>query len=83
MKKGEKRLLIFELVLLVILLLNSFVLGIFTGIKLSLLLLAVFLLFKAIFGFEKSEYRVTKIAILDTIIFVLVFLIAYYLFGLN
>ena len=82
MKKGEKRLLIFELVLLVILLLNSFVLGIFTGIKLSLLLLAVFLLFKAIFGFEKSEYRVTKIAILDTIIFVLVFLIAYYLFGL-
>ena len=82
MKKGEKRLLIFELVLFVILLLNSFVFGILTGIKMSLFLVTVLLLFKAIFGFEKSEFRVTKITILDTIIFILIFLILYYLFGL-
>ena len=82
MKKGVRRLLIFELLLLLILVINSFIYNILIGLIMSLFMAFVLLIFKLIFGFEKSKYRVTKNIILDTIIYVLVFLIIYYLFGI-
>ena len=82
MKKGEKRLFIFGSILLLILLLNSFVYNVFVGIYLPILLLVALVVFKIAFGFEKSDFRVTKESILDTLIVVLVFFLLYYLSGL-
>ena len=82
MKKGEKSLLIYGIIVLLILLINSFVYNFLAGIYMSLFMGLCLIVFKVIFGFEKSEYRVTKETLLDTLIVVLVFLIAFYLFGL-
>lgn len=82
MKKGEKRLLIFGIIVLFVLLLNSFVVSFLPGLYMSLFVGLCLIVFKVIFGFEKSEHRVTKESILDTLIVVLVFLLAFYLFGL-
>ena len=82
MKRGEKRLLIFGSILLLILLLNSFVYSVLYGIYMSIFLLVVLVIFKLAFGFEKSEFRVTKVSILDTLIIVLIFFLVYYLSGL-
>ena len=82
MKTGEKRLLIFEISLFVILFLNSFVYNILTGLRMSIFLGLVFVLFRVIFGFENSRFRVTKESILDTIIFLLSFFLIYYVFGI-
>lgn len=82
MKKGETRLLIFGSILLLILLLNSFVYNAFHGIYMPIFLLVVLAIFKIIFGFEKSEFRVTKVSILDTLIVLLIFFLLYYLSGL-
>ena len=82
MKKGEKRLLIFGVIVLLLLLINSFVYNVATGLYLSLFVAICLVVFKVIFGFEKSKFRVTKEVILDTLIIVLIYLLAYYLFGL-
>ena len=82
MKKGEKKLFIFGGIILLILLLNSFVYNFLSGLYMSLFLGVCLVVFKFLFGFEKSNYRVTKESILDTIIVVLIFFIAFYLFGI-
>ena len=82
MKKGTKRLLLFEIIILLILLFNSFVFNILSGLNLSLFLFIILIIFKIIFGFEKDKHRVTTNVILDIIICVLVFLISYYLLGI-
>ena len=82
MKKGEKRLLIFGIIVLLVLLLNSFVYNFLPGLYMSLFLGVCLVAFKFIFGFEKSKLRVTKESILDTIIVVLIFFLAFYLFGI-
>ncbi len=82
MKKGEKRLLIFASILLLVLILNSFVLNVLNGMIFALFMGVVLIIFKVIFGFEKSDFRVTKEIILDTLIVVLLFFLIYYLFGL-
>lgn len=82
MKRGEKRLLIFAIVMLLILLYNSFVKFYLSGLLMPLFLGVALLVFRYIFGFEKSDFRVTKETVLDTIIVVLVFFLLYYLFGL-
>ena len=82
MKKGEKWLLIYGSIVLLILLFNSFVYNFLAGINMSIFIGICLIIFKIIFGFEKSSFRVTKESILDTVIVVLVFLLAFYLFGL-
>lgn len=82
MKKGEKWLLIYGSIVLLILLFNSFVYNFLAGINMSIFIGLCLIIFKIIFGFEKSSFRVTKESILDTVIVVLVFLLAFYLFGL-
>ena len=82
MKKGYKRLLIFEIILFAILLLNSFCVNFLSGFKISIFLLIVLVAFKCLFGFEKDRQRHTKDVILDTVIFLIVFLLLYYLLGI-
>lgn len=82
MKRGEKNLLIYCLIVLLILLINSFVYNFLSGLYFSLFMGICLLVFKLIFGFEKSNFRVSKEVLLDTIIVVLVFFLGYYLFGI-
>ena len=82
MKKGYIRLLIFEFLVLVVLLLNSFVVNILPGYKMILFLLLITILFWKLFGIEKDRHRYVKDILLDTIIFLFTFFILYYLLGL-
>ena len=81
MKKGYKRLLIFEIIIFAFLLLNIFTKNYLNGLKLSLILGVILVIFKIFFGFEKDRHRYIKDFILDETIFIILFLIAFYLFG--
>ena len=72
MKKGYKRLLVFESFLALILLINSFFVNFLSGYGISFLLIGVLIAFKCLFGFEKDRHRYTKDIILDVIIFHLI-----------
>lgn len=82
MKKGYKRLLIFESFLVVVLLINSFFVNFLSGYGISFFLIVILMVFKCLFGFEKDRHRYTKDIILDVIIFLIVFLLLYYLLGI-
>lgn len=82
MKKGYKRLLIFEIILFFILFLNSFVWNILNGYFQMFFLILLIIFFKRIYGLEKDRHRYTKDAIYDIIIFLLIYFIFYYLLGL-
>lgn len=82
MKKGYKRLLIFQIFLIIILLLNSFFLNILPGYRMPLFLLLLIILFWRLFGIEKDRHRYIKDILLEVSIFIFSFLIIYYLFGL-
>lgn len=82
MKRGYKKLLLFELIIFIILILNSFVWNILSSYKIGIFLLVVSFIFKGVFGFEKDRHRYTKDIILEVIIFLIAFFILYYLFGI-
>ena len=82
MKRGYKRLLIFEVRIVVILILNSFVWNILSTYKISIFLLLVMTLFKFLFGFEKNRRRYLKDLVIEVVIFLIEFLILYYLLGI-
>ncbi len=82
MKKGYKRLLLFELIIFVILILNSFVSSILNNYFMFLFLLIITLIFKSIFGFEKNRNRYSKDIIFDILISLLIFFLLYYLSGI-
>ena len=82
MKRGYKKLLIFELFIFIILFLNSFVWNILSSYKLSIFILVVLFIFRGVFGFEKDKHRHTKDYLMEVIIFLISFFILYYLFGI-
>lgn len=82
MKKGYKKLLIFELIIFIILMLNSFVWNILDSYYLIIFLILILLSFKKIFGTEKDNHRYTKDVIFEIIIFLLIFFLLYYLSGI-
>ncbi len=82
MKNRYKKLLIFEMIIFVILILNSFVINILSGYKMTIFLFLLIFTFRYFFGFEKDRHRYKKDMILEVLIFVIIFLILYYLFGI-
>ncbi len=82
MKRGEKWLFIFGISMLLFLLFNSFVYNFIPGLYTSLFVGVCLVIFRFVFGFEKSNYRSTKEVVLDTLITILSFMLIYYLFGL-
>lgn len=82
MKRGYKRLLIFEILLLSILFINSFMANFLSGLNISLFLIITLIIFKCLFGFEKDRQRYVKEIILDMIMCLIIFLLLYYLFGI-
>jgi len=81
MKKGYIKILIFQIVLFVILILNSFVSDILSEYKFILFLLGALGIFKLFFGFEKDRNRYTKDIIFEMVIILLVYFILIYLLG--
>lgn len=82
MKKGYKKLLIFEVIIFLILILNSFIFNILGNYATIIFLVIALTVFKMFFGFEKDRHRYTKDIIFDTVIFLLIFFLLYYLFGI-
>lgn len=82
MKKGYKKLILFELITSICFILNSFVSNILSRYTFILFLFISLIVFKKIFGTEKDNHRYTKDILLETIIFLIVFLILYYLLGI-
>jgi len=78
MKKGYKRILIFEIVISLILILNSFVSNILGEYNIIILLITGIVLFKLIFGYEKDKHRYKKDIIFDILIYLLMFYMAFY-----
>ena len=82
MKRGYKRLLIFEIIIFITLLLNSFVSSVLSNYWMAIYLAVVLVLFKIFFGFEKDRHPFTKDAIFEEIIFLLIYFILFYLLGI-
>ena len=82
MKKGYVRLLVFECLVCIVLLLNSFVWNILSGHIMNLFLLVLIILFKIFFGFEKDRHRYVKDVLMDIFIFLIIFFMLYYLLGI-
>ena len=82
MKKGYKKLLIFEIIVFIILILNSFIWNILDNYIKIIFLIILIITFKKIFGIEKDKHRYTKDIIFDIIIFLLIFFLLYYLSGI-
>lgn len=81
MKKGYKRLAIFQVILFLIFILNSFISNILSEYNTILFLILAMIIFKFFLGFEKDRHRNTKDIIFDVIIFLIVFFIVYYILG--
>ncbi len=82
MKRGYKRLLIFQIMIIVFLLLNNFVSSILGQYHKVILLVILLIFFKLLFGFEKDRHRDSKNICIEIIIFLLVYFLLYYLLGI-
>ncbi|MCI8569599.1 MAG: signal peptidase I [Bacilli bacterium] len=82
MKRGYKKLLLFEFFVLILVLLNSFLFKFLSQFTIILFFIGLLFLFKFIFGFEKDKHRYTKNVIIEIFIILLMFFIIFYLFGL-
>ena len=82
MKKGYTKVLIIEVIMIAFLLLNSFVVNIFSNYVLVLFLFLSLCLFKIFFDFEKDRHRNTNDIIIYLIIYLLMVFVIYYAIGL-
>ena len=82
MKKGHKKLLIFQIIIFFVLLLNSFFSNVLVKYNLPIFLVILLVLFKWLFGFEKDRHRYSKDGVYEVFIVVAIGFLAYYLSGL-
>lgn len=82
MKKGYKRLLIFEIILIILFLLSNFVPSILSNYTKILFIIVLLLIFKFLFGFEKDNHRYTKNVCIEIFIYLLIYFLLYYLSGI-
>ena len=81
MKKGYTKVLIIEVVMMIFLLVNSFIVNILSNYLLVLFLFLSLCLFKILFDFEKDKHRNTNDILLYLIIYLLIVVIIYYAIG--
>ena len=82
MKYGSKKLFIFELLIIVLLLLNNFVSSVLRGYIEVLFIIGLLVAFYFLYGFTKDRHHLWKNVSLDIIIFLLIFFMLYYLLGI-
>lgn len=82
MFNSQKQILIFEIILFLIFLLNSFVSNILEGYKIILILIVAIGIFYKLFGYEKDNFRYKKAIIIETVVFLIMFFALFYIFGM-
>ncbi len=83
MKKSYQKLIIFDIIFAIILLLNSFILNILGNYYyMDIFLIVLLIIFKLLFGFEKDRHRYVKDIITNMLIILLVTFICYYILGI-
>lgn len=82
MKKGYTKILIIEVVMIIFLLFNSFIVNFLSNYLLVLFLFLSLCLFKIFFDFEKDKHRNTNDIIIYLIMYLLVVFVIYYAIGL-
>ena len=82
MKKGYKRLLIFEIVFIMLFILSGFVSSILSGYVKVFLIIGMLVVFKFLFGFEKDRHRYWKTICIEILINLLTYFLLYYLLGI-
>jgi len=83
MKRSYKKIIVFDIVLIIILALNSFILNILGNYYyMDIFLLILLIMFKFLFGFEKDRHRYTKDIFTNILIILLISFIIYYIFGI-
>lgn len=82
MKKSYQRIIIFQLIIFLTLLINTTIIKIVNQYSMCLYLIILLIIFKLFFGYEKDRHRYTKDIIYNIIIFLLTYFILYYLLGL-
>ena len=82
MKKSYKKMLIFQAIIFLIFILNSFVSNILSGYNFAIFLGVSLVIFKYFFGFERDKSRYTKEVIIEIAVYLLIFFILFYLFGI-
>ena len=83
MKKSYQKLIIFDIIFVIILLLNSFILNILGNyFYMDIFLIILLIIFKLLFGFEKDRHRYVKDIITNMLIILLVSFIMYYILGI-
>jgi len=82
MKIGYKRMLLFQFVILLFILFNSFISSILTKYGIVIFLIGLLLAFKHFFGTEKDRNRFTKDILMEILIIIIIFFIIYYLLGM-
>lgn len=82
MKKSHKKMLVFQSIILLIFILNSFVSNILGNYNFVIFLLLCLAMFKFIFGFERDRQRYTKDIIFEVIILLLIYFVISYLLGI-
>ena len=81
-RKVNVRLEVFQIILILLLLLNSTFYNFLSNYYLILFLGLCLVIFKLLFGFEKDRHRYIKDVILNITIYLLTFFILYYLLGI-
>ena len=82
MKKGYRRLLIFNIIVIIVLFLNSFVWNILSRYIMNIFFVGLLVLFRVFFGFEKDRHRYIKDILMEVFIFLMLYFMLYYLLGI-
>ena len=82
MKKGYLKILLFSIVLIMILILNSFVFNILSGYKMIVFLAILLIFFHFYFVLEKDRHRYLKDVYIEIIFYTVTFFMLFYLLGL-
>lgn len=82
MKKSHKKMLIFQIIIFLIFILNSFVSNILGENNFIIFLLLALIIFKFVFGFERDRNRYTKDVMFEIVIFLFIFFLLFYISGI-
>jgi len=83
MKKSYLKLIIFDVIIAIFLILNSFILNILRNYYyMDIFLILLLIAFKYVFGFEKDNHRFVKDIVVNILIIYLISFILYYILGI-
>ncbi len=82
MRGNSKKLLLFEILVIIMLFMNNFVSSILKGYTMVIFLIFLLFIFYFLFGYERDRHHLWKNTCIEIIIFLLIFFILYYVLGI-